>query len=102
MGRETARENGTEGRARMKRTFGAEDIRRLHEARESVKGTVDFNRYEMERHSKLDGRWRFVGWGLPGINCTGTIKETKGGKWMVTSAGDRYLLNEHTEGIVLG
>lgn len=70
------------------------DITAITKANEKVKGTKDYNKYNMEMHSKIDGVWKFIGWYIPHESIA-TIKKFKDNRYLMTNNGNtRYIINE--------
>lgn len=62
--------------------FTQEMLDKLTTANESVKGTVYYHTYHMQGDIKTNGRWRFLGHGIP--NTTGEIKTIKLTTYIIT------------------
>ena len=76
--------------------FTEEMYKTIREATESVKGTTEYNRYDMEGYClKSNGKsWYFVGWGRP-FFTNGVIKFTTFGTFIYNNNGDeRYRITE--------
>lgn len=62
--------------------FTQEMLDKLTSANESVKGSVYYNTYRMQSSAKTNGRWKFIGYGIP--YTTGEIKTVKLTTYIIT------------------
>ena len=60
-----------------------------------VKGTPEYSKYIAERHAKINGRWKFVGHGIPSPARDYTIKKHNGTVYLVCG-DERYIIKDGT------
>ena len=58
-----------------------------------VKGTPEYSRYVAEYQSKINGRWKFVGYGVPSPNQEYQIKKSGGNVYLV-SGTERFVIKD--------
>lgn len=56
--------------------FSQEMLEKLQKANDAVRGTKEYYKFYMETECRTNGRWHFIGHGIP--NGIGTIKTLKG------------------------
>lgn len=66
-----------------------EQIEKIKQAAESVKGTLEYNKYSMccENKRTVNGKWtgwKYVGWGYP-KRTSYTLKTVKGKTYMISN-----------------
>lgn len=59
------------------------DIQKLIEENDNLKGTKEYFKYHMECSCYTNGRWHFVGWGIP-YTCDCTIKKVKDNHYIMS------------------
>lgn len=72
-----------------------EKIQAWNDKYSEVKGTPEFTNYLAERHAKINGRWQFVGHGIPSPAKDYTLKKYKGTVYLV-SGDERYVIKSGT------
>ena len=81
--------------------FTKEMLEKLEAANDAVRGTSNYCLYHMQADSKHDGRWKFIGWGIP--HTTGKIKTFKDKTYIIVEyigCCERYLERFEVEGPV--
>lgn len=71
------------------KTISRQQLERLRHADESVKGTVDYTRYQMPLEWRnSSGRWIFLGYGIPNVNLDTSIQNVRGNIYIVQTNAD--------------
>ena len=70
-----------------------EKIQAWNDKYSEVKGTPEFTNYLAERHAKINGRWKFVGHGIPSNAKEYTLKTYKGTVCLVND-DERYVIKD--------
>lgn len=60
-----------------------------------VKGTPEYTHYVAECQAKINGRWQFVGYGVPSPTQEYQIKKS-GGKVYLVSGNDRFVIKDES------
>jgi hypothetical protein len=68
-------------------------IQQWNDKYSEVKGTPAFSKYITERHAKINGRWKFVGHGVPSPAQEYQIKKT-GGKVYLVNGDQRFVIKD--------
>lgn len=58
-----------------------------------VKGTPEHFKYAAEYQSKINGRWKFVGYGVPNPERAYTVSK-RGGKVYLVAGNARYVVKD--------
>lgn len=62
---------------------------------DAAKGTPEHFKYTAEYQSKINGRWKFVGHGVPNPERTYTVAKRNGKMYLVTADGNaRYVIKD--------
>lgn len=61
----------------MKKHITYFDTKKLEKAVDAVAGTPEYTKYNMQVEYRRDGRWKFIGWGIPHSNCENEIMDIK-------------------------
>lgn len=62
---------------------------------EAAKGTPEYFKYMTEYQSKINGRWKFVGHGVPNPERKYTVSKRNGKMYLVTADGNaRYVIKD--------
>lgn len=78
----------------VKKIITVKQIEKIRQAAESVKGTMEYNKYNMcyESKNKVNDKWtgwKFVGWGIP-ILAEYTLKIVKDKMYLVSEEKESW------------
>lgn len=76
----------------MKTTITIKELSNLYNLNESVKGTKDYMKFHMQKDSKINNKWVYIGWGIPSSNIEAKVKKVKD-KYYLIQNDERYVIS---------
>jgi hypothetical protein len=74
-----------------------EKIQAWNDKYNAVKGTPEYSKYLAEYQAKINGRWKYIGHGVPSPGREYTVKKYGGKVYLVTTKSDgeyRYVIKD--------